>query len=338
MPTIEVNISASQQTKLRKGEPIQLSYNSLMGQSKSHIAEIDVDEKTLKAIQNAVKNKKGVRVDGSLISGGSIKKAFKKASRGVTKTVNNKGFQRKMRDIGYNALDKGVEVGVKKAVPIIIDAGIQSMAGSGFGVRKAIKNKVKKGSNEAREKMARLRSMKSQAEEYYSDAESEFEGGRIGRSFRRISRKAKSVGKSVAKTVKKEVNDKGNQKIAAKIGTRVGKKSISVGLPVVGATLGAAAGTFLAGGPGVGSAVGGVAGRQAGMAGANAINKKIDGGSVKYRINHIENRINKTSLPPRKINQAVDSVGGNFLRKQHGDYTISGRGFLPIGGNGFNPI
>jgi hypothetical protein len=300
MPTIEVQITSAQNTKLKRNETIQLSYEALtQTNSKStHDAEIDVSDAVYKKVQSAIRRGKGIRIVQGEYEGGSIWKKTKDFAKSKTGRAIGKIGQR----VGQKALDYSID----KGVPMAINAGAAYLSGGSVSV-----SVLQKGSQEAKDKMARLRAMR---------------GSGIGKAF-------KSVGKSISKVADSKVGHS-----IAKISTQAGKRAISVGLPVAGTAIGSALGTAI-GGPGFGTAVGGVIGSQVGKAGASVANKKIGGrgfgiGSVRDQVRTLEDRIATKSIDPHKLLYATDSLGGKFMERDH---DIHGKGFLPIG-RGFTPI
>jgi hypothetical protein len=295
MPTIEVQITSAQNTKLKRNETIQLSYAALtQGNSKAtHDAEIDVSDAVYKRVQSAIRRGKGIRIAQEEYEGGSIFKKVKDFAKSKTGRAIGKIGQR----VGQKALDYSID----KGVPMAINAGAAYLSGGSV---------LQKGSQEARDKMARLRALR---------------GSGIGKAF-------KSVGKSINKVADSKVGHS-----IAKISTQAGKRAISVGLPVAGMALGSAIGTAIA--PGVGSTAGAFIGSQVGRAGASAANKKIGGrgfgiGSVRDQVRSLEDKISKKSIDPNKLLHATDGTSGKFMQRDH---DIHGKGFLPIG-RGFTPI
>ncbi|KAJ1398364.1 hypothetical protein B484DRAFT_438427, partial [Ochromonadaceae sp. CCMP2298] len=259
----------------------------------THDAEIDVSDTVYKKVQSAIRRGKGIRITQGEYEGGSIFKKVKDFAKSKTGRAIGKIGQR----VGQKALDYSID----KGVPMAINAGASYLSGGS----------VFKGSQEARDKMARLRAMR---------------GSGIGKAF-------KSVGKSINKVADSKVGHS-----IAKISTQAGKRAISVGLPVAGTAIGSAIGTAI-GGPGFGTAVGGVIGSQVGRAGASTANKKIGGrgfgiGSVRGQVRSLEDKISKKSIDPNKLLHAPDGLSGKFMERDH---DIHGKGFLPIG-RGFTPI
>jgi hypothetical protein len=197
--------------------------------------------------------------------------------------------------IGQRVGQKALDYSIDKSVPMAINAGAAYLSGGSV---------LQKGSQEARDKMTRLRGMR---------------GGGIGKSFR-------SVGKSISKVANSKVGDE-----IAQISTQAGKRAISVGLPVVGTAVGSAFGTAI-GGPGFGTAVGGVIGSQVGRASASAANKNIGGkgfriGSVRDQVRTLEDRIATKSIDPHKLLHAADGTSGRFMERDH---DIHGKGFRSV--------
>jgi hypothetical protein len=208
MPTIE-----AQNTKLKRNETIQLSYAALTQDNSkaTHDAEIDVSDAVYKKVQSAIRRGKGIRIVQGEYEGGSIWKKLKGFAKSKTGRAIGKIGQR----VGQNALDYSID----KGVPMAINAGAVYLSGGSV---------LQKGSQEAKDKKARLRAMR---------------GSGISKAF-------KSVGKSISKVANSKVGHS-----IAKISTQAGKRAISVGLPVAGMAIGSAIGTAI-GGPGFGTAVG----------------------------------------------------------------------------------
>jgi hypothetical protein len=295
MPVIEVQITSAQNTKLKRNETIQLSYAALTQDNlkATHDAEIDVSDAVYKKVQSAIRRGVGIRIVQGEYEGGSIWKKVK----GFAKSKTGHAIGKIAKKVGQKALDYSID----KGVPMAINAGASYLSGGS----------VLKGSQEARDKMARLRAMR---------------GSGIGKAF-------KSVGKSIKKVADSKVGHS-----IAKISTQAGKRAISVGLPVAGTAIGSAIGTAI-GGPGFGTAVGGVIDSQVGRAGASAANKKIGGkgfgiGSVRDQVRSLEDKIATKSIDPHKLLYAKDATSGRFMERDH---DIHGKGFLPIG-RGFTPI
>jgi hypothetical protein len=296
MPTIEVQITSAQNTKLKRNETIQLSYAALTQDNSkaTHDAEIDVSDAVYKKVQSAIRRGVGIRIVQGEYGGGSIRKKVKGFAKSKTGRAIGKIGQR----VGQKALDYSID----KGVPMAINAGASYLSGGYV---------LQKGSQEAKDKMARLRAMRDSG---------------IGKAF-------KSVGKSISKVA----NSKVGQSIA-KISTKAAKWAISVGLHVAGSALRSAIGTAV-GGPGFGTTEGDVIGSQVGKAGASAANKKIGGkgfgiGSVRDQVRSLEDKTATKSIDPHKLLYATDAVGGKFMQQDH---DIHGKSFLPIG-RGFIPI
>jgi hypothetical protein len=232
MTTIEVQITSAQNTKLKRNETIQLSYEALTqdNQKATHDAEIDVSDAVYKKVQSAIRRGKGIQIVQGEKEEGSI---WKKA-KGFAQSKTGRAISKIGQRVGQKALDYSID----KGVPVAIKAGAAYLSGGSV---------LQKGSQEAKDKMARLRAMR---------------GGGIGSSF-------KSLGKSISKVANSKVGHS-----IAKISTQAGKRAISVGLPVAGTTIGSVFGTAI-GGPGCGTAAGGVIGSQIGRVGASQANKKI---------------------------------------------------------------
>jgi hypothetical protein len=266
-----------------------LSYAALTQDNSkaTHDAEINVSDAVYKKAQSAIRRGKGIRIQQGEYEGGSIQKKIK----GFAQSKTEHAIGKIAKKVGRKALDYSID----KGVPMAINAGASYLSGGSV---------LQKGSQEARDKMARLRAMR---------------GSGIGKLF-------KNFGKSISKVANSKVGHS-----IAKISTQAGKRAISAGLPVVGTAVGSAIGTAI-GGPGFGTALGGVIGSQVGRAGASAANKKIGGkgfgiGSVRDQVRSLEDKIAKKSIDPQKLLYRTDGVGGKFRTT-----TYTGRVFFRSGG------
>jgi hypothetical protein len=96
MPTIEVQITSAQNTKLKRNETIQLSYAALkqVNSKATHDAKIDVSDAVYKKVQSAIRRGKGIWIVQGEYEGGSTWKKVKGFAQSKTGRAISKIGQR----------------------------------------------------------------------------------------------------------------------------------------------------------------------------------------------------------------------------------------------------
>jgi hypothetical protein len=145
MPTIEVQITSAQNTKLKRNETIQLSYEALTqtNSKATHDAEIDVSDAVYKRVQSAIRRGVGIRIVQGEYEGGSIWKKVK----GFAKSKTGRAIGSVAKKVGQKALYYSID----KGVPLAINAGASYLSGGSV---------LQESSQETKDKMARLRAMR----------------------------------------------------------------------------------------------------------------------------------------------------------------------------------
>jgi hypothetical protein len=140
---IQVFLTSAQKSKFEKGKTFQLSATQLnAGTGKFHV-EIEMTTKNHKELLRNVARNKGYRFTREKVVGGSI---FGKVLKTVAKAVAPKALD----FVGEKTGTKSITDALKPSANGLIDVGVDKITGG----------KLKKGSPEMAEKMARLRSMR----------------------------------------------------------------------------------------------------------------------------------------------------------------------------------
>lgn len=223
MPVVSLLVSRRQLTSIQKGKSIRLSATQLaMSDPKStHEVQIDVSPSTLKKIESAKRRNKGVQVTGSAISGGKIdfmnmlgqaaefgKKVVgpKLLKAGAKLALSQTGISNSLTDsLVDNSVDglmksdlrtsKGWKGAARRAAvntgEDALNTGLQMAANQlasnqigGSGIRA-------KGSEAARNHMAKLRAMRKSASIPNLSSSTEYTGGRVKRMAASIEQVAK---------------------------------------------------------------------------------------------------------------------------------------------------
>jgi hypothetical protein len=308
--TIEVFLNAPQFLKYRKGKSFQLSNAQLQSDSGKHKVDIHLAKKDYRKLLLSIKNKKGFRFTEKNIKGGSLWGSFKsglsKAASFVKNNVNKEDVKNvikkgvdmvapdSVKDLAKSAVDKVVDYGYDDSnkgkslkehalslandlQPELKDAGmqvgkkivdkvkdkIQTMDGEGL-------RKFKKGSQEAKDHMARIRAMKK-TKSVGSSVKSET---RVGRGVRdNVPVKTRPVkGSQEAKDHMAKIRAMRKTK-GAGFWDNIASGLIHTGLP----KLGYVAGQMLGGVPGamVGETLGNLAGDAIGEATGRGLTNTI---------------------------------------------------------------
>jgi hypothetical protein len=193
MAVVKLFLSKAQMNKLRKGQGIQLSRSQLLGNPESNMVGVDVDvtDAMHKRIMSAARRQKGVRIPansiapapagsgftfkdfGNLLADGAqqIKKVVPKgAVKGIAKAgLNALGVDNAAANsLVNNSVDAAYSTNFKdkKAAQKLLRKTAEGTAQDAveYGVNKLVSmptgNGLKKGSQEMKDKMARLRAMR----------------------------------------------------------------------------------------------------------------------------------------------------------------------------------
>ena len=148
---INVYLTGPQFAKYRKGKSFQLSHSQLEADHGKHKVDIHLGKKAYRKLLNAVKNKKGFRFTDKNIVGGSLWDSIKKGASFITNNIN-KDDLKTIANAGINAVVPDQYKDIAKAgVNTGVDVGY-ALNGSGL--------KFKKGSEEAKAHMAKIRAMR----------------------------------------------------------------------------------------------------------------------------------------------------------------------------------
>jgi hypothetical protein len=188
MESVKVFLTTAQKNKMQGGKPFQLSATQLQAGSGKHHVEIQMTPKNHKALLKNVSKGKGYRFSADKIEGaGFFGDLAKKAGKAAAKKLAEKGLDM----IGEKTGQKGITNALKGSVDGLVDVAADKVTGG----------KLKKGSPEMREHMARLRGMrKGKGMQMEIEGEGVFEdlGRKIKRSFEKtfspaLGRKIKDV-------------------------------------------------------------------------------------------------------------------------------------------------
>jgi hypothetical protein len=144
---VEVFVTAAQKKKFETGKTFQLSASQLnAGTGKYHIF-IEMSTKNHKELLRNVSKNKGYRfTSAKVVGGGFFGDIAKSVGKKVAKTVADKGLDY----IGKKTGQSGITNALKGSVDGLVDVAADKITGG----------RLKKGSPEMREHMARLRSMR----------------------------------------------------------------------------------------------------------------------------------------------------------------------------------
>lgn len=196
---LKANFSANraQVRKMQKGLPFQLSHQQLTGGSlpnASHDIEIHMNPKHAKEVDRAVRRGKAYRMKAEKIQGGkitlksilgdkSVKKVANKALNAITnKLVDKKVISKKQSNVAKEILNNAIEGNYDDAQDQAKEAGINTI--NGLGVKKVRGLGLIKGSDMAKQHMAKVRAQR---------------GGKVD-FLKSLGRVAKKVGVTALKT------------------------------------------------------------------------------------------------------------------------------------------
>jgi len=190
---VQINLTQAQLKKALKGLAIQIPHHQLVNNSGEHVVDLDLDKKTVNKINRSMINGKGFRLPKGIMDAGmnfAKTKGLDLAKKGATMAANyaiaegskrlskalqgnnsveGEGFLDVMKKVGKK-IAPIAKVGVKALLPTVatmagnyvggpqagLIAGQMAQKGvSGMGV-----GKLKKGSEEMKEHMARIRGMR----------------------------------------------------------------------------------------------------------------------------------------------------------------------------------
>ena len=194
---ISVYLTSPQFLKYRKGHTFQLTNSQLQADSGKHKVDIHLGKKDYKRLLTAIKNGKGYRFSHKNVVGGSLWGSFKKGlstignfvknnvSKDDVKSVLKQGVEMvapdSVKEIAKRSVDKVVDYGYDDSnkgkslkehalslandlQPELQDAGVQAGQKIIDKVKEKLQGdgikKFKKGSQEAKDHMARIRAMR----------------------------------------------------------------------------------------------------------------------------------------------------------------------------------
>jgi hypothetical protein len=226
--TISVFLTSAQKNKMASGKTFQLSASQLQAGTGKHNVDIEMSTKDYKQLVKNVGKNKGFRFTADKVMGSGF---FKDIGKVIAKKVAPKILDK----IGEKTGQKSITNALKGSVDGLVDVAADKVTGG----------KLKKGSPEMREHMARLRGMRKGKG---MDMNMEMEGGNIfddirngfNRTFNpKLGRKIKSALTSgVAKDVYKGIADVGLRAAGAFSGLPLGLASGEVNRAIDGASVG----------------------------------------------------------------------------------------------------